>query len=232
MEVWKDIKGYEGLYKVSNFGIVKSFYFGKEKILKHGLGTQGYKLVVLCKNKNQKTKFIHQLVAIAFLKHKPCGMKTVVNHIDLNRLNNKLENLELVSQRQNSNQKHIKSSSKYTGVTWCEKRLKWMSRIFYKGKLICLGGFNSEKKASLRYEEALINIRKSCKIKDEVEYSSKYKGVSWHKQRRKWRSTIYFNGESKHIGLFHTEIESHEAYECKLKEFKQVEIKQILNTVK
>ena len=62
-------------------------------------------------------------------------MKLVVNHINNNKLDNRLENIEIVTSRENSNLKHIKSSSKYVGVSWCKKRNgKWHSSITFKKK--------------------------------------------------------------------------------------------------
>ena len=110
-EIWKDIPNYEGYYQVSNLGRVKSLkryvkfmHCNKlinERILKGGIGSRGYLVVILSKDKKPKTFEVHKLVAIAFLGHKPCGYKRVVNHIDNNPVNNKASNLEIVSQREN-----------------------------------------------------------------------------------------------------------------------------------
>ena len=94
-EIWKDVIGYEGLYQVSNLGNVKSLRFNKEKILKQRIGTKGYFAVCLRKDKIVKTKEVHQLIAIAFLNHKPCGYKLVINHIDFNQKNNNILNRHL-----------------------------------------------------------------------------------------------------------------------------------------
>lgn len=111
-EEWKDIKGFEGLYQVSNKGRIKSLeHFtlqtniydkgGKtnrkheEKILKGWIQNTGY-LTVALKNKKYS---IHRLVAETFIKN-PEKHKTV-NHIDGNKLNNKVENLEWCSLQEN-----------------------------------------------------------------------------------------------------------------------------------
>ena len=91
-EIWKDIKDYEGLYQVSNFGRVKSIRFGKERILKSGTNNWGYLFVKLCKNGKIKPFLVHRLVAEAFLPNTdnlPC-----VNHKDENKQNNNVNNLE------------------------------------------------------------------------------------------------------------------------------------------
>ena len=90
-EIWKPIKGYEGLYEVSNWGRVKSLKFGKERILKPSI-RHGYYFVGLSKNGIVKTYQVHRLVAEAFIDN-PNNYKEV-NHKDENKLNNSVENLE------------------------------------------------------------------------------------------------------------------------------------------
>lgn len=99
MEIWKDIKGYEGLYKVSNFGRIKSFYHNKEKILILGSNSSGYAIVGLWKNGTEKFYSVHRIVAIHFIPN--CQNKFEVNHIDGNKKNNNVENLEWVSKSEN-----------------------------------------------------------------------------------------------------------------------------------
>lgn len=113
MEVWKDIEGYEGYYQVSNKGNVKSlsrkmwngksYWYSKEKLLKRRIdkNKKHYATVCLRKDGVSKTKLIHRLVALSFL-NKIDG-KNYVNHIDLDKLNNKLDNLEWVSASENLN---------------------------------------------------------------------------------------------------------------------------------
>ena len=109
-EMWRDIKGYEGLYQVSNFGKVKSLNKSiirnngrkqtfKEKTLKEGLSGNGYYSVSLTKNGKGKTFNIHKLVAIAFIENK--NNDKCVNHIDGNKLNNTVGNLEWVTSQEN-----------------------------------------------------------------------------------------------------------------------------------
>ena len=149
-EIWETIKGFEK-YKVSTFGRVKSLKFGKEKILKESINAHGYLSVGL----NGKTKKIHQLVAIAFLGHIPCGHKLVVNHIDINKLNNHVSNLEIVTARENCSLKHLKSASQYVGVYWKKDSSKWKAQIQINGKRKHLGHFTNELEASNAYQNAL-----------------------------------------------------------------------------
>ena len=99
-ELWRDIENYEGLYKVSNFGRVKSFHFGREKLLKAGVSNTGYVNVSLTKNKTKKNFNVHVLVAKAFIPN-PDG-KREVNHIDGDKLNNCVDNLEWVTGSENT----------------------------------------------------------------------------------------------------------------------------------
>ena len=106
MEEWRDVMGYENLYKVSNYGKVISLARNrmngkpyKSKILKPII-RNGYEVVSLTKNRVVKGYKVHRLVAQAFIpnrENKPC-----VDHIDANRTNNKVENLRWVTYLENS----------------------------------------------------------------------------------------------------------------------------------
>jgi hypothetical protein len=157
-EIYKDVIGYEGIYQVSNFGNVKSFRFDKEKVLKLSLDSLGYFVVGVRLNNIPKIRRVHQLVAESFLNHKRCGLKLVVNHIDFNKSNNRVENLEIITQRENTNKRHIKSASKYTGVYWSKKPKKWKALITINNKQKHLGYYTDELKASEAYQEALLNL--------------------------------------------------------------------------
>ena len=157
-EIWKDIHGYEGMYQVSNLGRVKSFIGISERILKHNAGNRGYFFFRLYKNRKPKTFTTHQLVAMSFLGHVPNGHELVVNHKNLNKHDNRVENLEIITQRENCNLKHIKSSSKYVGVCWDKQRNKWFSYIYMNGKRKHLGRFINEYDAHLAYEKALSEL--------------------------------------------------------------------------
>lgn len=156
-EIWKDIPNYEGHYQVSNFGNVKSFKYKQERILSKGI-VHGYYYVILSLDKKLKPMRVHKLVAMAFLNHKPCGMKLVVNHINFDKTDNRVENLEVVTQRENANQKHLKSTSDYTGVWRKKKSNKFESRIVINGKQKYVGLFNNEKEAHIAYLKELNNI--------------------------------------------------------------------------
>lgn len=101
-EIWKDVVGYEGLYKVSNTGLVKSIYwYGKyrEALLKQWPLKAGYMNVALYKNRERKQMLTHRVVAEAFLPNPEHFAQ--VNHIDGNKKNNYVENLEWCSGKSN-----------------------------------------------------------------------------------------------------------------------------------
>lgn len=96
MEIWKDIKGYEGLYQVSNLGRVRS----KTKLLHLNTNTYGYKHVTLSKGNVKKTILVHRLVASSFIEN-PIGLPQI-NHKDGDKSNNTVGNLEWVTQGENN----------------------------------------------------------------------------------------------------------------------------------
>lgn len=104
-EIWKDVKNYEGLYQVSNFGRVRSLYDTHRKlrkvpkILKQCLDSHGYPIVCLYNNGNKKRKRVHQLVWETFNGKVPEGYE--INHIDENPQNGCLDNLNLLTHRAN-----------------------------------------------------------------------------------------------------------------------------------
>ena len=117
-EIWKDVCGYEGKYQVSNLGNVKSLNYrhtSKERILKPCKDRWGYLFVYLCRNGERKMYLVHRLVLMTF---SPCenSHELQVNHIDENKLNNRLENLEWCNSLYNLtyNDRHKKIGEKNT----------------------------------------------------------------------------------------------------------------------
>ena len=110
-EIWKDIKGYEGFYQVSNQGRVRSVereicksnnmkQISKSYILKFEKG-KGYNYVHLFKNGTRKRMAVHRLVAIAFIPNP--DNKPEVDHINTIKIDNRVENLRWVTPKENMN---------------------------------------------------------------------------------------------------------------------------------
>lgn len=111
MEIWKDIKGYEGYYQVSDLGRIKSLnrtivyidndiHYYKEKLLKQYKNKKhGYLNVKICKNNKQLTRNTHRLVAEAFIENDEC--KPLVNHKNGVKTDNRVSNLEWCTQAEN-----------------------------------------------------------------------------------------------------------------------------------
>ena len=134
MEIWKDIKGYEGFYKVSNIGRVKrletitkcfdngnkvGYRIVKERILKAHLRiNNGYASVPLSKNYKVKRFLIHRLVADSFIDNQK--NYPLVMHKDNNRQNNNVSNLQWGTHRMNHTQKinDGRAANQYGKYTW------------------------------------------------------------------------------------------------------------------
>lgn len=156
MEIYKDIEGFEGFYQVSNLGNIKSIKYNK--IMKYSdINNCGYYRIYLTKDNIKKRYFIHRLVAEAFLSK--VIDKNKVNHIDKNKLNNELSNLEWCNMRENTSYSILNKTSKYIGVHLrSDSNInKWRASIRVNKSLVNLGSFDTEEKASKAYNEYLVN---------------------------------------------------------------------------
>lgn len=109
-EVWKDIKGYEGIYQVSNIGRIRSLdriniykngtkRFEKGKVKALVKNKLGYVQIILNKENKKSSRRVHRLVAQAFIENP--NKYEEINHIDGNKLNNNVTNLEWCNRKQN-----------------------------------------------------------------------------------------------------------------------------------
>ena len=183
-EIWKPIKGYEGLYEVSNKGRIKSLKrytnskneFGNikqnhnEKILKNNTMKTGYVMTTLYKEGKPKSFFIHRLVAEAFLENP--YLLPQVNHIDGNKSNNYVSNLEYVTNSEN--QKHAYDTGLKNAQRVYESNRKPV-RCITTGK-----EFDSIKEAALYY-----NIKSNSKICNCCNHKQKYAG-KYNGQKLVW----------------------------------------------
>ena len=234
-EVWKGVPGYEGYYQVSDLGRVRSldrvitYKRGARRLLKGKMlnptMNNGYKQVTLAMKGRHKAFKFSQLVAMAFLGHKPDGHRLVVDHINGNRSDDRVENLRIVTHRANVSTCFRTDNgtlrSEYVGVYWNINSLKWYSHIYYNGINIHLGLFDNETDASNAYQEALSKIKNGSFNPNDYKpkFSSKYKGVSFHKASNKWRARIIIKGSEKFLGYFNNEIDASNAYQKALKEY-------------
>lgn len=137
-EIWRNIRGYDGLYMVSNCGRVKtlhatdSYPHNKDGILQNNASSNGYSMVALCKKGIIKRFLVHRLVAEAFIPNP--NRLPVVNHKDENKSNNNASNLEWVSQKQNLLHSNVLKKMKTASVKKQQKPVLMYDR---KGKFIC-----------------------------------------------------------------------------------------------
>lgn len=163
-EIWKDVPSYKGIYQASNLGRIKSlerivfnkrkfFFIKKEKILKGYLNKKGYLTVSLI---NNKVRVIHSIIAETFLNHKPNSkMDFVIDHINNIKTDNRCENLQVITNRENCSKDVKNTSSKFIGVSWDRERKKWQSYIKINKVKKFLGRFDNEIDASNAYQDAL-----------------------------------------------------------------------------
>ena len=187
VEVWKDVVGFEDYYEVSNTGKVRrkdhiTVYKNgararfSQTILKPSVFKKGYLMVYLSVKSKKKTKSVHRIVAEAFIPNPE--NKETVNHIDCDKTNNHVSNLEWLSNEENI-QHSVENgryeyrderkmlgrrkqkgnyTSQYYGVSYDKVNNKWIMQFTYKGKRTYKGGFETEEEAA----EAYIMELKKC----------------------------------------------------------------------
>ena len=166
VEIWKDVKGYEGFYQVSNFGRVRSLHFNHTnqcRILKPQTMNKGYQRVELGFCGKSKKYLIHVLVAQAFIPN--YSEKLDVNHKDENPSNNKVSNLECLSRKENA----LYSINKHPE----RQHRKSIIQMDLKGNVITVW-------------ESILRASKELKI-DRSSISQCLKGVYTHAGGYRWK---------------------------------------------
>lgn len=219
-EVWGDVPEIKGFYQISDLGRVKSFRKKAPYIM--SVSIERYCQVRFKITPKNYYFRVHKLVAMVFLNHKPDGTQTiVVDHINNEKLDNRLSNLQLITQRENVAKIILTNkTSKYKGVSYRKKEKVYSSCVIYNGKNINLGCFKTEDEASEYYQNALKAIKNGDEIIRKVRLkikTSKYIGVHFSNTRNRWMSNFTLNKKHKHIGVFKTEIEAYEAREKYIK---------------
>jgi hypothetical protein len=143
----KNIPGYNGDYAVDENGNVFSLKFSKCKKLNLILNNRGYYVVNLLRDGKRKMHTVHRLVAMIFLENYSEDLQ--IDHINGDRLNNKLENLRIVTHQQNQ-----WNRTKAKGYSWNKNEEKWRAYIRIDCKLKYLGSFDTEAEAREAYLKA------------------------------------------------------------------------------
>jgi len=158
-EIYKEITGYPN-YQASNLGNIKSM---KKGFVLSPIETKaGYYIVNLYQDKKRKTMYVHQLICMAFLGFIPDGHRLECDHIDNDKANNRLDNLRLLSHRENSARYHDdnkNNTSTYRGVHYNKAgRRHWKAQAGFDGESYYLGCYYTEIEAAAAYIKAVRNF--------------------------------------------------------------------------
>jgi len=159
VEVWKDIAGYEGIYQISNSGKIKALLRTvnakgnsirkiPETILQDEINYNGYRSIYLVKNGKRMRHRVHLLVWDDFGNGNRLGKQIVIDHIDNDKTNCHISNLQLLPARDNCI-KGKKKEGHLTGAYY--NKYSWFSKIRIGKKIKHLGSFSSELEAHQAY---------------------------------------------------------------------------------
>lgn len=203
-EKWKDVPDYEGMYRISDLGRIKSLNYKRTnqyKILKPYLNNVGYRKISLCKNGIVKKVFIHQLVFYCF-SGETKSKCFIIDHKNNIRIDNRFKNLQSLTQRKNT----CKDKVNFNHCVQINKQNKFSLRIKHDRKSNYFGVFKTEEEAKKLYHEIVF------KIENYIDYSDliikhkpiNEKGTYYDKENKKWRSFCKFDSKTKQIGRFNS----------------------------
>jgi hypothetical protein len=170
MENWIDIKGFEGLYQVSNLGNIRSLdreitvgYNNhkrtyKGRMLKKVVNGVGYEVVILNTQQRREYMYVHQIVVDNFININRTGL--VIDHINNIKTDNRLKNLQITTYRINTSKDKNKSktTSEYTGVHYNKKINRWRASAVINGKSRHIGYYDDEISAHEAYKNKINSL--------------------------------------------------------------------------
>lgn len=218
-EEWQDIPDYIGKYQGSNLGRLRSLTRHVKhpkrglrlingKILKQGTYGSKYLNIRISKNGIGETKEVHVLIAMCFLNHTTGNRKIVVDHIkNKEKTNNCIWNLQIITQRKNS-EKDKTPKSKLYGVIE-NKYSTFTSQVTFEGNTICLGIFKDKLEAKKLHDKAILLINNNCSAEDLLAIKQKNIAPKGSFSPRitksgKFKVRITKNKTIYHIGTFNT----------------------------
>ena len=110
-EIWREIVGYKNKYYVSNYGRIKSYYRKKPIILKQSVNSKGYLRVRLSINGKNKWHLVHRIVAKSFINNDNPVENNTVHHLNRDRKDNKVSNLQWLSLKDNIRESRTKQNA-------------------------------------------------------------------------------------------------------------------------
>jgi hypothetical protein len=162
-EIFINLPNYGGFYQVSTLGNItfKNWFYDYEaKELRPFTDKNGFKYVRLCMSKRREEVFVHHLVAQVFLNNgSNCFGKDTIDHIDGDKTNNSVENLQIITEIQKESKK-LKQvvkpvKKKHIGVTWLRIKQKWMVEAIVNGERTHIGFYKTQQQAIDAYNTAV-----------------------------------------------------------------------------
>jgi hypothetical protein len=230
-EIYKDIPGFEGKYQVSNFGNIKTIErltiykdgrqrYYKDKILILPINSSGYPTLRLGNFITGKhiTKSIHSLVWEAFGDGTTISFPDrIIDHIDRNKKNNHINNLRIISNRENASNR--KDNKEFIGVRKSSKSDNYTCRIGFNNKGYHIGTFKTIEEAYARYNEALTHIDTDFlewyeTIETPQKNNSLESTIGVHKTKTNgtYRSSIIFKSKTYSLGTFKSELDARQIF--------------------
>lgn len=238
-ETWKDVNGFEGLYKVSSYG--KIFSIKANKILKTCVSNKGYELVCLRGfNGKRKQHTVHRIVALSFLSNP--NDYPIINHKDEDKLNNCVDNLEWCSYSYNNTYGDSLSKENRTlrasnrkecwAINLITEEVKHFNSLREAASFINTNPTNLTNVINGKYKQfknwhislTFIDVEKFnseeylTKHRKTKRNTSGYVGVSYNKKTNKYRATLTVDKKYYDLGYYNTPEEASIAYNSKLKE--------------